>query len=600
MADKSGVRSFAARAGRIGLWSANLALGAMVFFAIQSCVYVPEVGWLTDAEYSQRMWRIYHMTKQPPVASASEKATTTGSRTPVNASTATGNTPPAPGGTDFTTIQGKTSSSGKALVDALLTYTWTPPFPDLTNLVFSTPPDNPGGPSPYVWSGLSAQGGSYPEVRIDYRYPAEPVRDSGVSVGQVRYDDGSKVLNADPSLRQVDLAAGRRGGPGLTVEPSAGAADSYIQYSQYLDFGLDPAAMSDELCGLLADVAASGVLFFAVQTPTVGTGEGQAFRYTVLEDRDPAASSLELRSYSSAAHGFVGRLALAPQYVNALEKAYPSPAGMAWSALAVRFPFDKRNCTGFPAGTNWTVLLHLLFDTAVDNRSFASYYCYAGESPFVQAALRGVARQSGLPTRTVSLRDGPCITCVGPTQASLQAASNMTLLESWYDLDVQPDGNRVAFNHFVLNATETCDLTVNYVQAPPSPLGWGFYGETGGHYDLAKPITSIGAGAFTSVWLVSAPVTTAAAPGDYSVTLTVAPRSGGPALWTSDSVWVFPLHGDVNDDKTVNALDYALLANYLADNVFLPRSALLAADFNQDNAVDAMDAALLRRALLSR
>ena len=480
-------------------------------------------------------------------------------------------------------------------LDTLYDLVWSPPFSDLQELSFSVQPDNPSGPPPYVWSNQAADA---PEpIVATYRYPSAPVRDRGWSIVYAMYQDAGKWYSLEPSMVLAEFGAAS-GSPRLAATPAASRlADA--EYMTYLQFIQGEADMTPDLCQAFSDALAAGYLFVAVQAPLVADEENPGTcRSALLAEQPPLASSLELTNAWDRQAGFLARLMPAPEYVNALEQAYPSPPGLAWTALKAVAPPDRSKCSAFPKPGGWNIWWTLLFEKAADNQAFQSYFCYRGGNPFVIAELDRIAGASGRRLRTTSAAGGPCVTCLGPTNVSLHEYGSAFDVEwSWFELNVQPDGRRIAFPHAVLGLPGVADLRYEYLRAAPGPLPWGFYGETAGNYDLSKPISTISADG--TLWLVSDPVNGDTAPGDYSLQVTVAPQAGGAAASTTDSVWVYPLYGDVNEDKATNALDSALLAWYLAEKARLSELGKLAADYNQDTVINARDLVSLCRAIVT-
>ncbi len=512
---------------------------------------------------------------------------------------------PAPGGEEHVFIQGHADSAED---NQLMDYYWSPPFGNVNNITFSVPPENPQGPPPYRWMGLRPTGNFFAPVSIRYRYPETDQAMIGhESVQYDRYTDGlfdSTCTRNDVATRKVLLSPSPQAPAPLAGQlakrqhgPQAERSGEYLYYTGYYHAATP---MTPEVCRAYAEALSEGRIFFAVQTPTVGMEDlGGFVRTSVLPDRATVKSRIELTNYPANTAGFSGAVIEAPQYINALENAFPSPEGMMWTPLLLDSRLVDDNCGAFTGAEGWMLQLKFIFEKTLEDSTLQSYFCYAGESPFVIEALRQKAGTSGMPFRQAATAAEPCLTCLGPNPVILKQYGDIVpdLACSWYNLAVQPDGRRINFWHMAYNVPGPCSLGVSYNQTPPGPLGWSFYEDKGMEPDLTKPITSLDAN--KTFWVVSDPVDGAVVPGEYAIMVSLTPQGavGSPA-WASDSAWVFPLHGDVNGDKVANALDLALLANYLAANTGLGGHALLAADFNQDGAVDALDSALLRKAFV--
>ncbi len=491
------------------------------------------------------------------------------------------------------------SGGGAAAGDTFCTLMWVPAFSDILDLSFDVLPDNPAGPPPYVWSGrpLDAAG----PITATYRYPLQPIRNHGWEIVHAVYQEGGKWYSLDPQMLEKNLGSGAGGAapapPSAVVAASQTAEKEYIQYTQYLS---GEATMTPDLCQAFSDALAAGYLFVAVRAPVVASENSPGgVRSSLLGDRPPLYSGLELGNTWNGQAGFLARLTPAPEYVNTLETAYPSPPGLAWMALQALPSPDRIDCSLFPLASGWHVMWNLLLEKEpADGHVLNSFFCYRGENPVVMAALGQAAAASGQALRTAAAADGPCLTCLGPTNVSLHPYGSVFDVEwSWFELNVQPDGRRIAFPHSVVGLPGVADLRYAYLQAPPGPLSWSFFGDAGGNYDLSKPISTLSADG--TIWLVSDPVAGDTVPGDYSLRVTVAPQAGGATASTVDSVWVYPLYGDVNEDKATNAQDVVLLADYLAEKIRLSALGKLAADYNQDGLINARDLVSLGRAVVS-
>ncbi len=572
------------KVGRLALWAANSLAAAAVFFAIQACDTSNNIEKVMEILGKKSLFSGQTAFRQPVTGSdpdGMESVVFTDSTF----------TPGGEGSTEIHTIE---------LVSVDYTVSWQPPFLNLTNIRFDPAPSNPEGPPPYLWKNPVDK-----KVVINYNFP-EHNASTGLNITQISYEQEGKIIRGDPVVVTTKVKSTRidDGAPEAETRatsplPQAGNRNAEGEYYLFSQFFPGEATMSPSGCQAISDALVSGQIFLAVQAPTVAVeGLAGGVRPAVLADRPPQYSWLEMSASWEVQAGFKAKLALAPRYANALETQFPSPEGKMWVPLAAQAPLVKDRCDIFPEFGSWSFLLYLLFEKSAENQVFPSYICYEGVNPFVLTALHRAARLSGAALVPLGGMEEPCITCLGPGQVSLKDATALVVEGNWFKLDAHPDGQRLAFSHNIRNVTETTDLRAEYPHPPASPLNWAFYANNGGTYDLAQPLTDVDANA--TVWVVSDPVTTAVEPGDYTFQVTAAPRSGAASAWSSNCVWIFPLRGDVNGDKAVNALDLALLAHHLAANGRLTQPESLGADYNQDSRIDPRDAILIQKAIVTR
>lgn len=478
------------------------------------------------------------------------------------------------------------------------TYIWTPPFDSIQVFRFSgRQPDNPAGPPPFVFSGVPLTDGQHFEkVQIEFIWPDLPPgvpELRGVETLQVLLDDG--LGEPSPVHRLCTLTAGPvkdvpAPRPMRQPLPPDGKEDyPYIAYHRLLE---GEGLMVPSLCQRYVEALNSGDFVYALQLPAIAVPDCPgAYTFPFASYGEGIQSQAILRNWSGPVRdGFKADLRRDVSLLSCLENSLPQAEGRRWLALVAEPPVTD-NCASLSPSIFWDIQVDLFFQQEMLAEHCLTYACYRGDDPQLLSLFSQAAETMGM--ELTEAREDDCrVLCLGPISMSASATPQMHIFFSRMDMYVQPEGQRVAFQHVLIDAPAAADLAYSCTYGREG-IQWGFYGETDHQYDLEKPITQAQAG-YERFWLVSEPITGAIPKGRYDIRVTATTESGQQA-WTMDFLYIGELRGDLNQDERLDTLDLVLLANALVENLALDANLARLADQDFNLKTDVADLLLLQR-----
>ncbi len=426
---------------------------------------------------------------------------------------------------------------------------WSPP-PGSTNFDWDFPPDNPGGPPPYVWSGL----GPYVAVDVTFNMPEMPDLETGESVDVVEnlvstHSDGSasaaQMSTSVIKFNRADALPGQTKplpqGQAPAKQPAAPDADVDVwQTKLWLD--VKGITLTTTFCQDWLDFLQGDEAFLAARMP-MPIPLVPTHSYTIpIAYRGDTTPVLELINYDSFGVVITLPLELRPERATFLANELPSAPGERWVALGLD-PAPASCPSGLELGSgNWGLRGTAWLDmndlpNNCEGCTVQVYYCYEGqEQPMMPAALQRIA--AGAASRALGsgaglqTYQGEGITCIGPQPLPLKPGLELTTVGTAHITPTRP----ISFHHLLITqGTAEIDLTMGSNLA----ADWGLYeGDVQGPYVPLQPITPpLTVYGFAEFWAVGeVPSDTQDGPYSLFITATLV-SSPSVSAWTSDFMW---------------------------------------------------------------